>query len=334
MQLRDFLLHADGSKTPLVFPGLPFYNNIEPPVVSFGGLNNNDVTVAGDTAVGQSQFSSLRSLDGHYRAIVCPDAVGASLSAVAVNDNNVVVGVGVIANDGVIATPTGVSPHVQLSTSNWTFGSHVIGQQSGPGRVFLSNAGPADLHIPTIYVGANQSNNQSSSFQVTRSNCTVGEHFQPNTIPSGGSCYVEFAFTPQYPGWQTATIYIFSDAPDSPQAIQVGGTGIGSALQLSNASWTFAAHRVGETSGNAVIYAYNGGPAPITFQLLHLQEEGDLPDFNLLSDTCSPELQPYKTCALTFNFAPATAGEHKATLYLGDNSGHGPLHIPMSGYAY
>jgi hypothetical protein len=267
--------------------------------------------------------------------------VNAVLFVSSINDQNVIVGESQGA--AIIATPTGVFPHVQLSDSNWTFGSHAVGESSGLGRVFLSNTGPADLHIPTMYVGTvGQLGQGGSSFSITPSSCAVGEHFQEKTIPPGGSCFVEFVFTPKQPGWQTGTIYIPNDAPDAPTAIQVGGTGIGdcaitgclSTLQLSNTSWIFAAHRVGETSGSGVIYAYNPGPGIVTFQNTQIVGQGDLLDFNLTGNTCGAKLQPNTTCALTFNFAPLTPGERTALLYLNDNSANGPFEIQLLGYAH
>jgi hypothetical protein len=335
--LGEYLLTSDGSKLPLTLLGLP--HDAEPPSTVTTALNNNSAGVGYTENAGvQSDFSYLRSLDGHYRVIVCPDEANSTLHAGGVNDRNVVAG-SVSRNSppglvGIIATPTGVSPHVQLSTSNWTFGSHLIGEQSGPGRVFLSNTGPADLHIATIYVShTGDPNDRGGSFRLTQSNCTVGEHFQPNTIPPGRSCFVEFVFVPSSSRWQTSTIYIPSDAPDSPQAIEVGGTGIGSTLQLSSTSWTFAAHRVGETSGNGVIYAYNPGPAIVDFGFPQIAGP-DMPDFHLLNSTCGNALQPYTTCAVTFNFNPSTPGEKTASLNLTDNSERGPIQIPLSGYAF
>jgi hypothetical protein len=230
-----------------------------------------------------------------------------------------------------------VLPHVQISNRTWSFATHLIGESSGPGRVYVSNTGPADLHIPLLYIGdTGQSNDQPSSFQITHSSCSPvpdGPPAPPEITP-GQSCFIEFQFTPQFPGWQTAAIYMADDAANSPQIIRIGGTGIGSLLELANTSWTFGAHRVGETSRNGVIYPYNGGPTTITFRSTQIVESGGLPDFNLLSNTCGSLLKPYTSCTITFNFTPHSPGEHTASLNLNDNSMHGPIQVPLYGYGY
>jgi hypothetical protein len=252
------------------------------------------------------------------------------------NDQNVV---GASANGlGVIATPTGIYPHLKLSNSSWNFAPHPIGEVSGPGTIYISNSGPADLHIADIYLwGSGQPTEQISAFHIDKTNCTTLPA-QPQGLPSippGGWCSLTFSFSPRVTGWQTAAIYIASDAPDAPEIIRIGGEGIGGAskLQLSNSSWTFAAHPVGETSGNGVIYVYNSGPKVITFSGTQIVPgTGGALNFALSANTCGSSLSPYKTCALTFNFTPTSPGEHIASLNLNDDSENGPIKIPLYGY--
>jgi hypothetical protein len=342
---EGFLLRPNAPKIPLLFRGL----NAE--FLSRGltdtGLNNDNVTASSFSYLEPlNSFAFLRASDGHYPAIVCPDELNKIVSITGVNDRNAVVG-SLLSNSplgqgvhavGFIATPTGVFPHAQLSHTSWTFGSHVTGETSGIGRVFVSNTGPADLHIPALYIGTTgQSNDQVGSFRITQTDCGKwipnGFVVEPGTIPLGGSCFLEFSFTPQVRGWQTAAIYIPDDSPQSPEVIAVGGTGVGGTLRLSNTSWTFAAHRMGETSGNGVIYAYNAGPGKITFKNSQIVDAVHPSNFNLIKDTCGSALQPYTACSVTFNFAPSTAGEQAATLNLNDDSINGPIEIPLSGYA-
>jgi probable HAF family extracellular repeat protein len=265
--MDGFLLQPNGSKIPLEYPGLPAF--AEPGLLPThtNGLNNNNVTAGSlqpELGSGGASIAFLHTLDGHYPDIVCPEAdgltphiSGASDFIQGVNDQNVVIGR--YGSAAFIATPTGLAPHAELSNTSWTFASHGIGETSGLGRIFIGNSGTADLHIPAIYSGP-----AVGQFQITQTNCgnwdsNHQDMMKPGTIPPGGSCFLEFTFTPRSPGWQTSSIYIPDDSPTSPEMIQLGGTGVGGMLQLSNSSWTFAAHRVGETSGNGVVYAYNAG---------------------------------------------------------------------------
>jgi hypothetical protein len=252
-----------------------------------------------------------------------------------VNDRNVVIGR--YGSAAFIATPTGLSPRAELSNTSWTFNSHGIGETSGLGRVFLANSGTADLHIPAMYFETQP--NGRPPFQITQTNCgqwnpSAGLIMTPGTLPPGGSCFLEFTFTPNAPGLQTSAIYIPDDSPTSPEVIQLRGTGIGSKLQLSNTSWTFATHRVGGTSGNGVIYAYNAGPGIVTFRNgSSISEPGGLSDFRLIKDTCGFSLAPYTTCAYTFAFTPSVPGEHAASLHIDNDSLNGPEHIELYGFA-
>jgi probable HAF family extracellular repeat protein len=334
-----YLVKADGSRTELTYPGIPFEYGLTGGSTATGGLNNNGLTAASTapTANVIDNLSFIRTADGHYPAIVCPDMPEARLTVSGMNDNNVVIG---SANGmGVIATPTGTYPHIKFSNDSWNFAPHPIGGYSGPGTIYISNPGPADLHIPAIYLGkTGQSTDQLGAFHIDESNCTTLAFGAPPGLPSippGGWCYVKFRFSPQVTGWQTAAIYVASDAADAPEIIQIGGEGIGGAskLQLSNSSWTFAAHPVGETSGNGVIYVYNSGPKSVTFAGTQIVPgAGGALNFALTANTCGSSLSPYKACALTFNFTPTSPGEHTASLNLNDDSETGPITISIRGY--
>src|SRR6185312_6733460 len=270
--------------------------------------------------------------------VVCPDAVDSTLFLYGLNDQNTVVGEVYQGGKGVafIATPTRLVPHIKVSNGSWTFGPQVIGQLGGYGRIYVSNAGPADLHLQDIYIGdTGQSTDQTQSFRITATNCGgVPVLSTPTTMPPGDWCYLDFSFTPQAPGWQTAAIYIPNEWRRSPRVIPLGGTGIGSNLQLSNTSWDFGAHHVGDITGNGVIYMYNRGPAVITFRGCIGLSGPDIFDFNLTGSMCGIQIAPYTTYALAFNFTPTASGERTAVINLNDNSNNGPISIPVMGWVY
>jgi len=336
-----YLVKADGSKTNLIYPGIPF----ESPLPAVGstttqGLNNSGVTagfIPDSTTLVARSVAFTHNLDGHYPSIVCPDMPTAGLGVAGINDNGVIAA---SANGlGVIATPTGIYPHIKFSNTTWNFAPHPIGGYSGPGTIYVSNPGPADLHISAMYLGeTGKSTDHAGAFHIDESNCTTLPFGAPPGLPSippGGWCYLKFRFSPVIAGWQTAAIYVASDAADAPEIIPIGGEGIGGAskLQLSNSSWMFAAHPVGETSGNGVIYVYNSGPKAVTFSGTQIVPgAGGALNFALSADTCGASLSPYKTCALTFHFTPTSPGEHTASLNLNDDSESGPIKVPLYGY--
>jgi hypothetical protein len=340
------LANVDGTSTPLTFPGFPFFSLSPQAPTQTQGLNNSGAT-AGFTnnfEFASPFFAFTRTLDGHYPAIVCPDMPDAGLAVTGMNDKNVVAA---SANGmGVIATPTGIYPHLKLSNKSWNFAPHPVGEASGFGTIYISNSGPADLHIRAVYRGNTDDFTlapgevpDQGSLSIKQTNCaTSGVPYAPPGLPSippGGWCFVRFTLTPQITGWQTSRIYIVSDAADSPTIIRVGVEGIGvpSRLQLSNRSWTFAAHPVGETSGNGVIYVYNPGPEAVSFSGTRIVDQsGGASNFELRDNTCGGSLSPHKACALTFNFTPNSPGEHTASLSLNDDSENGPIAVPIRGY--
>jgi probable HAF family extracellular repeat protein len=166
-----YLRKRHGMKIPLVFPGLPFVSGVPGGSTHTGGLNNSK-TMAGHLTSVPPGGMFLRTRDGHYPAIVCPELPNASQIVTGLNDKNEVAGnsfhylsSGKGLNAGFIATPTGVVPKAQLSNQNWTFAAHPPGETSETGRVYLSNCGKADLHLATFYVGdTGQTSDETSSF--------------------------------------------------------------------------------------------------------------------------------------------------------------------------
>lgn len=153
---EGFLLRPNAPRLPLLFPGM----NTDPGSVVSTGLNNNNVTASSINFLlpPENVFAFLRASDGHYPAIVCPDPPNTEPFVTGVNDRNVVVG-GIwpsspgpgIEAVGFIATPTGVSPHAQLSHTSWTFSSHVTGETRAASQEFSSQTPGLPISISRRY---------------------------------------------------------------------------------------------------------------------------------------------------------------------------------------
>ncbi len=103
----------------------------------------------------------------------------------------------------------------------------------------------------------------------------IGDFAQTNTcipagstsaiLTSGASCSISITFTPQAGGQRNGSIQITDSAPDSPQSIVTGGTGLGVSVALSPASATlqggqtlqFTASGSNTNNGN-VTWSVNG----------------------------------------------------------------------------
>jgi phospholipase C len=120
-------------------------------------------------------------------------------------------------------TTTGPGPIVSLSTASAGFGNQPVGQTSAASVVTVTNTGTAGLTLNGIAIsGANsadfgQSNNCGSS------------------LATGASCNLTVTFTPTATGTRSGSVTITDNAPGSPQAVNLTGTGTSSAsLQSIN----------------------------------------------------------------------------------------------------
>jgi hypothetical protein len=150
------------------------------------------------------------------------------------------------------------------------------------------------------------------------------------------------------PGFETdglsnrTTVYAMNDKGVVAGAIQAGSAALsfiatptGKAPQtlVSNTSWTFSSHPVGESSGPGTLYVTNTGNAP-----LHLPNIQTAPfsgpnadDFAVTGTTCAAAVGIGHTCKVTFVFTPQSAGSRTSALILADDSADAPHIIPVSG---
>lgn len=112
---------------------------------------------------------------------------------------------------GVGLTPPPPKPAVTLTPSGVLFSTITQGTSSAPATVTLMNSGNAALHITSVMVGGNNSNDFSST-----NNC-IG------TFAAGNGCIISVTFAPLAAGERTETIALTDDASDSPQIINVSG---------------------------------------------------------------------------------------------------------------
>ena len=107
-------------------------------------------------------------------------------------------------------TGTVAAPVASLSPSSLDFGHQQAGMQSTPLIVTVSNTGTADLNVSNVSV--------SGDFLET-DNCQSG------SVSPGYSCTISVSFLPTATGSRTGTLTITDDATDSPQTVDLTGTG-------------------------------------------------------------------------------------------------------------
>jgi hypothetical protein len=317
---------ADGSSISLFYP---WYESGSPRPTQVDGFNAAGFQ-AGFT-VTSLPVGFVHTPDGHWPAVTCPGAQyvqnAQGVQPYAINDKGTVGGATGAGADpfsgsiGFLAFPTGIESKLSLSHTSWTFATHNIGETSGEGRIYLASEGRADLHIEAIELGGLKTEDHSSDYEITANTCLTSTQigsYLPATLPSGKECSFSFHFTPSEGGRRPAQIVIFDDAPDAPHIISIDGVGNGSGLQLSNQTWTFASHPVGQISGPGAVYVYN--PGTQTLQISSVRLSGFTPqDFCITGNTCPADLAPYATCKVSFLFAPTQVGLADAELEFATN---------------
>jgi hypothetical protein len=139
-----------------------------------------------------------------------PSATGSRAASVTVTDN------AAGSPHTVSLTGAGTQPAVTLAPTSVSFGSQVVGTTSAPQTATLTNSGTAPLAISSILLGGTN----SANFAQTN-NCPL----VPSLLAAGASCTISATFTPSATGSRSATVTITDDAPGSPHALPLSGTG-------------------------------------------------------------------------------------------------------------
>lgn len=225
---------------------------------------------------------------------------------------------------GVTLTGYGItgSNYVLLSTAKHNFGNVFNGSPSSVYGVQMINTRPGPVTVTVSSTGS------TGAFPITSDNC-----FTPpsgtTTLASGQSCQVQFQFSPSAVGVQTATYnltatsggssVIILDQSTSNQVtgVTLTGTSVGAVLQLQSGGHNFGPWVVGTTSstyGTVLSYPQCTGPSSCTgpFNPINLtygySSGSNTSDFNLVVNTCGPQLTYKSSCNLGWTFSPQTAG--------------------------
>jgi trimeric autotransporter adhesin len=112
------------------------------------------------------------------------------------------------------ATGIGGLAIVSLSTSSLTFPARNEGTTSIPQTVTVTNTGVEPLNISGVtFIGAN-----TGDFSFQGNTCG-------GTVAANGNCTISVSFNPTASGSRSAILQIVSNAPSSPDQVQLSGTG-------------------------------------------------------------------------------------------------------------
>ena len=185
-----------------------------------GDLPLTLVATSGASADFAVTNSCGNSLGGHSACAIgvqfVPHAVGASTATLTVAD--------MFRTQTVTLTGTGIAPAgvSLLPAGTMAFGVVGVGQSSAAGGLTLTNNGGLPLVISSVTV--------TGDFALAvGSGCGA-------SLPVGQACTLQVLFLPTAAGARTGSITVASNAPSSPQAVALAGTGVDFQLALNSGS--------------------------------------------------------------------------------------------------
>jgi len=137
--------------------------------------------------------------------------------------------------------PPPPGPAVTLTPAGLTFASQTVGTTSSAQTSTLQNTGTAPLTISSIATGGTN----ATDFAQTN-NCPTS----PSTLAAGASCTISVTFTPGASGSRSGTVVITDNAPGSPHALTLSGTGAATPFNwAANASSDFDGDHITDLGG-------------------------------------------------------------------------------------
>jgi hypothetical protein len=181
-------------------------------------------------------------------------------------------------------------------TTCGNFGSQTVGASSSPLRTTLTNTAQGTLTIMSIGITGLNSN----EFAQTN-NC-------PSSLLPNGICNISVTFTPTAVGNANASLAVADNAPGSPQAVPLTGTGV-TGISFSPPTVTFPNEYVGTPGLPQTVTLKNTGDSVITITNVKASPA----DFAQLS-ACGNSVAPGATCSIGVFFDPTTNGTRDGVL--------------------
>ncbi|MGO9273506.1 MAG: beta strand repeat-containing protein [Terriglobia bacterium] len=236
-----------------------------------------------------------------------PTATGPLTGTLTITDNgNGVPG----STQTVTLSGTGTAPLVSLSAPSLSFGSQPLSTTSAAQTETVTNTGTANLTISTVTVGGTN----ASDFAKSADTCTGA------TVAPTSTCAVSVTFTPSATGSRSASLNFTDNASNSPQTVNLSGTGGGPVVSLSAPSLSFGNQPLSTTSAAQTETITNTGTGNLSISTVTMGGT-DASDFAKSADTCTgAAVAPNGACTVSVTFTPAATGTRSGTLTFTDNN--------------
>jgi hypothetical protein len=204
---------------------------------------------------------------------------------------------------------TGIASSAGFNPTSLTFSLQSVGSTSTAQSITLTNSGNGQLTVTSI---------QATGDFAQTNNCST-------VAANGGTCTTQVTFVPSATGNRTGTIVFTDSAPNSPQAVSLGGTAGAPANSLSGTSLTFAAQLVGSSSTAQAVTLTNSGNTTMTIS--GVSAAGDFSQTN----NCPANLAPAGYCTINVTFTPVAGGTRTGSVIVSDNALGGSAVVALSG---
>lgn len=144
-------------------------------------------------------------------------------------------------------------------------------------------------------------------------------------LAAGATCTYQLAFTPSALGSETATLTVNDNASNSPQTVNLSGTGSPPAT-VSPTSVSFPSQLITTTSAPKTVTLSNNQAVALSITAPAITAP-----FALAGGTCGTSLAPFSRCTYLMTFTPPGVGTFKGSLTINVLLSSGPVLVSLSG---
>jgi hypothetical protein len=214
-------------------------------------------------------------------------------------------------------TTCGLSPAPSYAP-NLGFGSEPEGATVGPMNVTLTNTSNLPLNVTGYAITSGAAN---YAFDVATTCGTTPYGTVPFTLAAGADCTIAVDFTPQSTGTLSGIVQIHDNAANSPQLINLKGTGTAASATVAPPSLEFGSVAIPGPSGAMLVTLTNSGSAQLTNVSFSATSPFTAEPNGTDGTTCGTTLAANSNCSIAVTFSPSTATFQSGTLTVNDKIG-------------
>jgi sugar lactone lactonase YvrE len=166
--------------------------------------------------------------------------------------------------------------------------------------------------VPVLFTGASITGTNAADFKVTSNTCQ-------GYVKNGTACAVGLSFTPAAAvgSGETATLTLFDNGTNSPQAITLTGTSV-TQTTVTPTSVSFGTVTHSTTSAAQTVTLKNNQSVSISLSPAPAISAGS-PTFKISNTTCGASVVAFSSCTASVTCTPAGAGSLPGTLKITDS---------------